>query len=159
MPHMDTHIYITSALLSFFSFTLLPLFLAGRLAQTLPFWHKCILTLAFKCVLYLRSSSRSIVDPALLWTRTRPEVLPLSEPAANWFSFCLPAVQKAGYPVFQSLARRVPWLPPFSVLPVDALSRTLPDAYERKLCHNCLAPCLDWRMENIGFVYPACLWW
>jgi hypothetical protein len=33
---MDTHIYITSALLFFFSFTLLPLFLAGRLAQTFP---------------------------------------------------------------------------------------------------------------------------
>jgi hypothetical protein len=32
----DTHIYITSALLFFFSFTLLSLFLAGRLAQTLP---------------------------------------------------------------------------------------------------------------------------
>jgi hypothetical protein len=24
---------------------------------------------------------------------------------------------------------------------------------------NWLALCLDWCMENIGFVYPACLWW
>ncbi len=33
------YLYITSALLFFFSFTLLPLFLAGRLAQSLPIWH------------------------------------------------------------------------------------------------------------------------
>jgi hypothetical protein len=39
MKHMGTHIYITLALLFFFSFTLLPLFLVGRLAQTLPVWH------------------------------------------------------------------------------------------------------------------------
>ncbi len=32
----DTHIYITSALLFFFLFTLIPLFLAGLLVQTLP---------------------------------------------------------------------------------------------------------------------------
>jgi hypothetical protein len=38
MTQTATHIYITLALL-FFSFTLLPLFLAGRLAQTLPIWH------------------------------------------------------------------------------------------------------------------------
>ncbi len=36
---METHKYITSALLFFFSFTLLPLFLVGRLAQTLPVWY------------------------------------------------------------------------------------------------------------------------
>jgi hypothetical protein len=40
MTHMGAHIYITSALLFFFSFTLLLLFLAGQLAQTLPVWHK-----------------------------------------------------------------------------------------------------------------------
>jgi hypothetical protein len=36
---MGTHKYITAALLFFFSFTLLPLFLAGWLAQVLPVWR------------------------------------------------------------------------------------------------------------------------
>jgi hypothetical protein len=39
MTHMGTQIYITLALLFFFSFTLLPLFAACWLAQTLPVWH------------------------------------------------------------------------------------------------------------------------
>jgi hypothetical protein len=37
MTHMGTHIYITSILLFFLLLTLLPFFLAGQLAQTLPF--------------------------------------------------------------------------------------------------------------------------
>ncbi len=39
MTNMGTRIYITSALLFFFSSILLPSFLAGRLAQTLSVWH------------------------------------------------------------------------------------------------------------------------
>jgi hypothetical protein len=42
MTHMGTQTYITSALIFFFSFTLLPLFLAGRLAR--PFLSDTINT-------------------------------------------------------------------------------------------------------------------
>jgi hypothetical protein len=38
--YKDTHIYITSILLFILFFTLFLLSLAGRLAQTLPVWHK-----------------------------------------------------------------------------------------------------------------------
>jgi hypothetical protein len=50
--HGHTYIHQKSALLFFFSFTLLPLFLAGRLAQTLPVWHSNNYSFLKGCIQY-----------------------------------------------------------------------------------------------------------